>query len=362
MRQELQKKIDQSIRFLQTFSNNYGGVIELGYSGGKDSDVILQLAREAGINIRPIYKCTTIDQPGTIKHAQEMGVEIVMPKQTFAQLVAIKGMPNRKRRFCCDVLKEYKIMDKVIIGVRREESAKRAERYKEPTTCRIYGEGCKTEQILPILEWTTIDVAEFLQDRNIKCAPIYYDEQGIFHPERRLGCLGCPLASRGHRIAELITYPGIVKLYIKACKQFFSTHQTSKAVTDNNYDPYAYFARNVFYDGKPITGDLFDTDWKKCFGDLFPHNTLTKTDPTISRYQPLSNMFHICVNNKSMFRECYETKPVFMMQPQDHVILYWLVTDNERYIRKFANEETARTKFAQLIEFEKKQTVISYDL
>jgi len=151
MRPELQKKIDQSIRILRMMSNAYGGVMELGYSGGKDSDVILQLAREAGIPIRPIYKCTTIDPPGTIKHAQEMGVEIIRPKQTFAQLVAKKGMPNRQRRFCCDVLKEYKIMDKVIIGVRREESAKRAERYKEPTACRVYGEGCETEQsIQPI--------------------------------------------------------------------------------------------------------------------------------------------------------------------------------------------------------------------
>ena len=57
--------------------------------------------------------------------------------------------------------------------------------------------------------------------------------------------------------------------------------------------------------------------------------------------------------------KCYETKPVFMMQPQDHVIFYWLVKSKDGYIRKFANEETARTKFAQLIEFEKRKTVIS---
>lgn len=55
----------------------------------------------------------------------------------------------------------------------------------------------------------------------------------------------------------------------------------------------------------------------------------------------------------------YETKPVFMMQPQEHRVLFWLVTSKDGYRRKFANEETARTKFAQLIEFEKRQTVIS---
>ena len=269
MRKDLQKKIDNAILLLKTISKVYGGVIEVAYSGGKDSDVILQLAKESEITYRAIYKCTTIDPPGTIKHAQDMGVEILRPKQTFAQLVAEKGIPNRKRRFCCDVLKEFKIMDKVIVGVRREESPKRAARYKEPTACRIYGKSCETEQIMPILDWTTLDVAEFLQDRKIKCAPIYYDECGQFHPERRLGCLGCPLASKKNRLAEFRTYPGMVKLYIKACKQFFATHKKCKAVTDNNNDPYIYFARNVIYDGKPITGGLFDTDWKLLLEDYF---------------------------------------------------------------------------------------------
>lgn len=57
--------------------------------------------------------------------------------------------------------------------------------------------------------------------------------------------------------------------------------------------------------------------------------------------------------------KCYETKPVFMMQQQDHVVFFWLVTSKDGYKRKFADEETARTKFAQLIEFEKHQTVIA---
>ena len=52
---QLQEKIKKSIRILRMMSNAYGEVMELGYSGGKDSDVILQLAREAGIPIRPIY-------------------------------------------------------------------------------------------------------------------------------------------------------------------------------------------------------------------------------------------------------------------------------------------------------------------
>lgn len=64
--EQLQKKIDQSIRLLQSVQKRYDGEIELAYSGGKDSDVILQLAKEAGIKYRAIYKNTTIDPPGTI--------------------------------------------------------------------------------------------------------------------------------------------------------------------------------------------------------------------------------------------------------------------------------------------------------
>lgn len=267
MRPELQKKIDYAIRLLRTISEAYGDVIEVAYSGGKDSDVILQLVKEAGIPYRAIYKNTTIDPPGTIRHAEEMGVEIVRPKQTFAQLIAKKGLPNRMRRFCCEVLKEYKILDKAVIGVRRDESPKRAERYKEPTACRIYGKNDHVEQILPILEWTTLDVAEFLQDRKIKCAPRYYDEQGNFHPERRLGCIGCPLAAKDHRLSEFRAYPGMVKLYINACKRFFESHPDSKTVQKNK-DVYAYFSRDVFYEGRPLP-DMFETDWKQALETYF---------------------------------------------------------------------------------------------
>ena len=267
IRPELQKKIDHAIRLLKAYDNPEQP-IEIAYSGGKDSDVILQLAKEAGVNFRAIYKNTTIDPPGTIKHAEEMGVEVLRPRYTFAQLIAKKGLPSRMRRFCCEFLKEYKVLDKAVIGVRRDESPKRAERYKEPSVCRIYNKKDHVEQVLPILEWTTVDVAEFLQDRGIKCAPRYYDEQGNFHPERRLGCIGCPLAAKDHRLAEFKAYPGMVKLYINALKKFIETHPNSKGVLNNGGDAYAWFARDIFYDGRP-QGNLFDTDWKASLEQFF---------------------------------------------------------------------------------------------
>jgi 3'-phosphoadenosine 5'-phosphosulfate sulfotransferase (PAPS reductase)/FAD synthetase len=181
IKEELQKKIDRSIRLLQSVGKRYDGVIEIAYSGGKDSDVILQLAREAGIRHEAIYKNTTIDPPGTIAHAREMGATMIRPKDTFFHLVAKKGLPSRFRRFCCEILKEYKIYDKSVIGVRRAESTARSERYHEPTECRWFGaktEKNHVEQIYPILDWTDADVLSFIRDRHIRLAPIYYDRGG----------------------------------------------------------------------------------------------------------------------------------------------------------------------------------------
>lgn len=172
MTKELQKKIDFAIKLLQSIPQD--GDIELSYSGGKDSDVILELAKMAGIPYRAIYKATTIDPPGTIAHAKAAGAEIIRPKKTFFQLISERGFPSRFCRFCCSELKEYKICDRAIQGIRRSESLKRAEIYKEPEMCRVYSAKEKVKVYLPILEWTDDDVAEFIKERNIKCHPLYY--------------------------------------------------------------------------------------------------------------------------------------------------------------------------------------------
>lgn len=79
MTERLKKKVDRAIRLLQAIPTE-DGPIEVAYSGGKDSDVCLELAKMAGINYRAIYKMTTIDPIGTIKHCKDMGVEIRRPK------------------------------------------------------------------------------------------------------------------------------------------------------------------------------------------------------------------------------------------------------------------------------------------
>lgn len=225
----LQKKIDQAISLLRSIVPCDGSPIEVAYSCGKDSEVILQLVRESGIPYRAIFRNTTVDPRGTIAHARSKGVEIRNPRLPFFKLVEKKGYPSRLMRFCCDELKEYKILDKCIMGVRKAESKARDERYQEPTQCRVYKRtGDCVEAVYPILSWTDEEVAEFIQDRQIKCHPLYYDSGGHFNVKRRLGCIGCPLAYYKRRIEEFKQYPHMVALWLKSGQVYLNTHRHTK--------------------------------------------------------------------------------------------------------------------------------------
>lgn len=253
MRQELEKKVERSLRLLRSITHPCDGAIEVAYSGGKDSDVILQLAKESGIRFRAIYKNTTVDPPGTIKHAMEMGAEVLRPKRTFFQLIEDFGYPNMWRRFCCGYLKEYKVLDKVVMGVRKSESRARNDRYNEPSECRYYGAKKPenhVEAFYPILDWTDEDVEEFLKDRGIKCAPYYYDDEGNFHVERRLGCMCCPLMYYKKRISAFKEHPGMVKAYLRADQKYRDNpkHRNAKALSRYK-DVYERFYRDLFCGG-----------------------------------------------------------------------------------------------------------------
>ena len=249
MREELEKKVQRAIKLIQSASKiaaeNGCPEIELAYSSGKDSDVILELTKMAGVPYRAIYKNTTIDNCGAISHAQAMGAEMVRPKLSFFELIAKHGLPNKMRRFCCGYLKEYKVLDYAIVGIRKEESAKRAKRYVEPEQCRVYNKNEKVRQYFPILDWTSQDVAEFIAERGIKCHPLYYDEQGNFHPERRVGCIGCVMLDK-KRIEYFKQYPNMVKAYARALRKFRETHPDSKAVS-MYADEYEHLVRDFFY-------------------------------------------------------------------------------------------------------------------
>ena len=273
MRPELEKKVERAIRLLQSIPQD--GDIELSYSGGKDSDVILELAKMAGIPYRAIYKATTIDPSGTIAHAKEMGAEVIRPKKTFFQLISEFGFPSRFQRFCCSVLKEYKVCDRAIQGIRRSESRKRAEKYKEPEVCRVYSAKEKVKVYLPILEWTDQDVAEFIKERNIKCHPLYYSREGQFDVTKRLGCMGCPLASRNKRIQFFKENPKWLKAWIRAGQKRYTSEAYQNGKANFKFkDAFEAMGYMLFCDNmdefKEKTYTLFgEFDWKEFLQNEF---------------------------------------------------------------------------------------------
>lgn len=271
--------------------NDYNGVVqiphgtmEVCYSSGKDSDVILHLARMAGVKHTTIRKDTTIDPPGSNKHARDNGAYIVKPKETFFHLVERIGLPSRYMRHCCSHLKEYKLLDVQVLGIRREESKKRMERYKEPTICRNFGKNEHVEQFLPILDWTSEDVEEFIKAEHIQLHPLYYDKNGALDVTRRLGCIGCPVASRKQRLYQLKQYPRFVKRYIQCLNQYRGRkadklREKGMSETDiqasfwGTADAYEHVYLCLFCDGvldfKEKTGGLFKLDCKKAMEDYF---------------------------------------------------------------------------------------------
>lgn len=270
---DYEKKVARAIRLLKSIPTEEGPV-EVSYSGGKDSDVILELTKMAGIPYRAIYKNTTIDPPGTIAHCRKKGVEIIQPKESFMQLVARKGFPSRFSRFCCQVLKEYKVLDRAIQGIRRSESIKRRDRYREPEICRVYSKDSKAKIYLPILEWTDEDVARFVAERNIECHPLYYDENGMFHVERRLGCIGCPMKSDNGR-GDYLRHPTMLKARIKAHQKYLETHPNSKTMEyfGNSYNAtfFQMFCNNLSEYRLKMSTDLWggQLDAKKFLEEYF---------------------------------------------------------------------------------------------
>lgn len=280
MSDELQKKVDRAIKLIQSASKiateNGCKEIEVCYSGGKDSDVILELTKMAGVPYRAIYKNTGIDPKGTIAHCKENNVEVLKPKAKFGDLILKHGFPSMQNRYCCQYLKEYKVLDYAILGIRADESTKRKARYKEPEQCRVYNKKEKTRQYFPILDWTKEDVLAFIKERNIQLHPLYYDEQGNIDMDKRLGCMCCPMASHRKRLLEFKKYPNMVKLYVHRGGQYLENHPVSKIATLCK-DGYQFFCFDVFCERSNVRfqqmfgKNLFDDgiDCKKFLEDYF---------------------------------------------------------------------------------------------
>lgn len=213
-------------------------------SGGKDSAVCVQLAKNAGINFEVQHNHTTADAPETVRHIrkhfknlEEQGIDCKINYPMYKGKIASMWNlipqkltpPTRLIRYCCITLKEQGGNNRFIAtGVRWAESVKRRERSAFETITkskdkrillgdnddkRLLFESCRLKAkrtVNPIIDWTDDDVWDYIGEQKLEINPLYCE--GF----KRVGCIGCPMAGKRGRIVQFNRWPKYKDLYIAA--------------------------------------------------------------------------------------------------------------------------------------------------
>lgn len=248
---DLEQKSIKRIKLASEMSlQHYGKPLVCTYSGGKDSDVMLELFKRSGVPFEVHNSHTTVDAPPTVYHIrkrfgelEDMGIKaaIEMPKYkgkrvTMWTLIPQKGMPpSRLMRYCCQILKETGCANRFIgTGVRWDESTARTERQAYETISKVKADKITaTDEIMlmndnlekrkmtehcmqknkmvvnPIIDWEHRDIWEYIRSERIEYNPLYD------HGYSRVGCIGCPMASKG-RWKQFADFPTYQRAYIRA--------------------------------------------------------------------------------------------------------------------------------------------------
>lgn len=243
----MEQKINQSLALILraeklALALNPDDGFYVAFSGGKDSQCVMELCRMAGVKYKAHYNVTGIDSPDSVRFIMSKypSVEIDHPKENYFRLVEKKGLPMIQSRFCCERLKENIGAGNVLLdGVRSEESKRRATYGEVMVRSRrkeniIKGRIRQLEEIEqndhhcikgkdridihPILNWTESDVWQFIKDRGLPVNPMY-EHVG------RVGCMYCPFSNNQQLSFYESTYTKYHQRLMLALERFLA-HKT----------------------------------------------------------------------------------------------------------------------------------------
>lgn len=270
---DLEQKAFERLRFAaQASQTYYKKPLIICYSGGKDSDVLIQLAINSGIEFEVLHNHTTADAPETVYHIRDTfrrlelqgikgTIEYPMYKgkrTSMWDLIPQKMIPpTRLARYCCEILKERGGRNRAVAtGVRWAESGARSKRgiYEDinrnkdkriilnndnDDKRRLFEQCEKQAKTVtnPIIDWQEADVWDYLKENNTPCNPLYCEFS-------RVGCIGCPIASK-HRYDEFRRYPKYEQMYIHAFDRMLEARRRNgkqnKPNWQNGYDVFRWW-------------------------------------------------------------------------------------------------------------------------
>lgn len=295
---ELQEKVNASIERIKAFEPPEG--YYLAFSGGKDSVVCKALLDMAGVKYDAHYHVTSVDPPELVQfiRKQHPDVDRDIPRYddgkpiTMWNLIPRKLMPpTRLVRYCCSSLKEDGGDGRMTVtGVRWAESSNRRANQGMVTvmsksaskeidspdfTSTVRGgvvltndnadsrrvvEACYKRHkttVNPIIDWADRDVWDFIRAEKIPYCSLY--DEGFM----RLGCIGCPMATRNGREREFLRWPKYKANYLKAFERMLAERQR-RGKLDGSWR-IGTSAQDIFnwwmkYDILPGQMDLFEEE------------------------------------------------------------------------------------------------------